>query len=99
MVKTLLVCPGQIATEMFKGVKTPSSLLAPVLDPNNLARKIIEMLSEGKEGTLFMPFYANFIPLFRAMPHRITTTARRISGIDRALDLHSIVAPVVQEGA
>lgn len=85
MIKTLLVCPGQIETNMFKGVKTPSSIFAPVLDPNVLARKIVEMLSEGKGGTLYMPFYTNFIPLFRAMPSRFTSLARRVSGMDVAL--------------
>lgn len=85
-IKTLLVCPGQINTSMFDGVKTPSSLLAPVLEPNDVARKIIEMISEGKEGTLFMPLYANFIPFLRGLPYKLTNFARRVSGVDRALE-------------
>lgn len=86
MVKTLLVCPGQIETDLFKGVKTPSSLFAPVLDPNFLAGKIVEMISEGKDGTLYLPFYTNFIPLMRAMPTRFTNFARHLSGMDQALN-------------
>lgn len=86
MIKTLLVCPGQIETAMFEGVKTPSPFFAPVLDPNTLARKIVEMLSEGKSGTLYMPFYTNFLPLLRAMPSQVTNLARRVSGMDFALN-------------
>ncbi|RCK65316.1 hypothetical protein Cantr_01202 [Candida viswanathii] len=33
-IKTLLVCPGQLKTGMFLSIKTPSTLLAPELDPN-----------------------------------------------------------------
>lgn len=86
MIKTLLVCPGQIETAMFEGVKTPSPFFAPILDPNILARKIVEMLSEGKSGTLYMPFYTNFFPLLRAMPSQVTNLARRVSGMDFALN-------------
>ena len=85
-VRTLLVCPGQMETVMFQGVKTPSSLLAPVLAPEEVARRIVEMLSKGREGTLFMPCYAHFIPLLRVFPERITEFARHLSGMDHAID-------------
>lgn len=99
-IKTLLVCPGQIETDMFKGVKTPSSLLAPVLDPAVLARKIVEMISEGRDGTLYLPLYANFIPLLRAMPTRLTNMARLLSGMDKALNSYdSRATPTLDSAA
>jgi NAD(P)-dependent dehydrogenase (short-subunit alcohol dehydrogenase family) len=85
-VRTLLVCPGQMETTMFKGVQTPSPLLAPVLAPEDVAHKIVEMLSEGREGTLFMPCYAHFVPLLRVFPARFRDFARHLSGMDRAMD-------------
>lgn len=85
-IRTLLVCPGQMQTAMFQGVCTPSSLFAPVLTPNNVAHRIVEMLFDGCEGTLFMPLYAHFIPLLRMMPARITEFARYLSGIDNAMN-------------
>ena len=41
-IKTLLVCPGQLKTGMFQGVKTPSTILAPELDPKFVASYVVK---------------------------------------------------------
>lgn len=86
-IKTLLVCPGQMKTTMFLGVQTPSSFLAPELDPQYVARSVVKAVELGRRGEIKLPFYGKFIPLFRAMPWPVTEMARHYSGIDRSMKL------------
>lgn len=83
-IKTLLVCPGQMRTELFRGVQTPCSLLAPELDPKYVAAKLVNALEWGRRGEIKLPFYGKFLPVFRAFPWRVTEAARYLSGIDTA---------------
>ncbi|TLD24705.1 short chain dehydrogenase/reductase [Venturia nashicola] len=39
-IKTVLVTPGQLGTPMFGGLKTPSTFLAPIVEPVELAKEI-----------------------------------------------------------
>lgn len=84
-VKTLLVCPGQIKTPLFSGVKTPSSILAPELDPEVLAYKIVKAVLHGQRGSLITPLYGNLLPVFRAQPWPVAWAARLLSGMDEAI--------------
>lgn len=84
-VKTLLICPGQMKTAMFNGVHTPSLLLAPELEPQYVAKKIVEALLLGRRGELKFPFYGNLLPIFRAMPWPVAELARNISGMDKSM--------------
>lgn len=83
--KTLLVCPGQIETQMFEDVTTPSRILAPVLKPSAVARVVVKRVSKGRGGAVYMPFYARFIPLLKAFPVDVVKTARWLSGVDQAV--------------
>lgn len=84
-IKTLLICPGQLKTGMFTGVKTPSSLLAPELEPKYVADSVLSAIELGRRGEIKLPFYGNFLPLFRAVPWPIVEVARYYSGIDRSM--------------
>lgn len=84
-VKTLLVCPGQLQTPMFNGVKTPSSLFAPTLDPQYVARRVVSAILLGMRGEMRLPMYGNIIPVFRALPWPIVEIARKVSGIDLSM--------------
>ncbi|CUM64143.1 uncharacterized protein PRCAT00001735001 [Priceomyces carsonii] len=84
-VKTLLICPGQLKTRLFQGVKTPSSFLAPELDPVYVASSVFSAVRFGRRGEIRLPFYGNFLPIFRALPWPIVELARRFSGIDRSM--------------
>lgn len=84
-VKTLLVCPGQMKTDLFHGVLTPSSLLAPELEPKYVAAKIVKALELGRRGEIRLPFYGNFLPVFRAAPWPLTELARYLSGMDNSV--------------
>jgi len=84
-IKTLLVCPGQLKTEMFKGVNTPSSILAPELDPQYVAEKIVKAVEYGRRGELKFPIYGHFLALFRSSPWPVTQFVRLISGMDESM--------------
>lgn len=85
-VKTLLVCPGQLQTPMFAGVHTPSSILAPVLDPSWVAQKVVKSIERGARGEIKFPIYGNFLPLFRSIPWPITQVVRLMSGMDQSME-------------
>lgn len=96
-IKTLLVCPGQMRTDLFCGVLTPCSLLAPELDPKYVAAKVVKALELGSRGEIKLPFYGNFLPVLRAVPWPVSEAARYLSGIDSSMltfgeSLSSIVA-------
>ncbi|KAG7660614.1 uncharacterized protein J8A68_005880 [[Candida] subhashii] len=84
-IKTLLICPGQLKTTMFKGVSTPSTMLAPELDPRFVAKCVVTSIEQGRRGEIKIPLYGKFIPVFRALPWPIVEIARKISGIDQSM--------------
>lgn len=84
-IKTLLVCPGQISTTMFKGVRTPTQIFAPELDPKFVASYVVLAIEQGRRGEIKLPFYGKFLPLFRAFPWPIVALARKLSGIDESM--------------
>ncbi|RLV92789.1 putative oxidoreductase [Spathaspora sp. JA1] len=85
-VKTLLICPGQLKTNMFQGVATPSSIFAPELNPEFVANCVVTAIEQGRRGEIKLPLYGKFIPLFRAMPWPIVEITRKISGIDKSMN-------------
>ncbi|WLF81252.1 hypothetical protein PVL30_005049 [Lodderomyces elongisporus] len=84
-VKTLLVCPGQLKTGLFTGVKTPSTILAPELDPKFVASRVVRAIEEGRRGEIKLPMYGKLVPVFRALPWPVVEIARAVSGIDRSM--------------
>src|SRR2546423_1079752 len=46
-VKTILVETGQIDTELFKSVETPSNFFGPVLDTREVAKEIVKLVDNG----------------------------------------------------
>lgn len=84
-VKTLLVCPGQLKTKMFGSVDTPSTMLAPELDPRFVASYVVNAIEQGRRGEIKLPMYGKFIPIFRAFPWPIVEIARKVSGMDRSM--------------
>lgn len=84
-VKTLLLCPGQLRTRMFAGVKTPSTLLAPELDPKHVAASVVAAVELGRRGEIQLPVYAKFVPIFRAVPWQLVEIVRGLSGMDNSM--------------
>ena len=85
-IKTLLVTPGQIATPLFEGVRTPSNFLAPVLEPVDVAKEIIAAIDAGVSGELAMPLYARWIGVLDVLPVGLQKVLRWASGMDKAME-------------
>lgn len=104
-IDSILVLPGQINTEMFQGVKTPNSLIAPVLEKECLANDLVDhILSYNtslngtiwrnniynkKQHVFYAPFYVGLVPTFNSTPWLFKKFARRFSGMDQAMHNYS----------
>jgi len=84
-IKTILVTPGQLSTPLFAGVQTPSSFLAPIIEPVEVAKEIIASIDGGSSADLTMPLYARWIDWMNVLPVGVQRIARWASGIDVAM--------------
>ncbi|KAK3713749.1 hypothetical protein LTR37_008235 [Vermiconidia calcicola] len=85
-IRTILVTPGQLNTNLFAGVQTPSSFFGPVVEPVELAREIVRMIDAGESGEISMPFYAKWIEWLHVLPVGLQKMVRRLTGMDRAME-------------
>ncbi|KAH0153571.1 NAD(P)-binding protein, partial [Aureobasidium melanogenum] len=83
--KTILVKPGQLSTAMFSTLKSPSDFFGPVVQAKDLAREIVEMIEDGRDGVLCMPVYAWLIEWLGVLPVSLQRAARWMSGVDGAM--------------
>ena len=84
-VKTILVETGQIDTQLFSGVETPSNFFGPILDTREVAKEIVRLIDAGQSGLVRMPAYARFIDLYHILPAGLQRVARWASGVDAAM--------------
>lgn len=84
-VKTLLVCPGQLKTRLFGGVRTPWRLLAPELEPSYVAQKVLSATELGRRGEIKVPLYGHLLPVMRAVPWPVMETLRYYLGVDESM--------------
>lgn len=85
-VRTVLVAPGQLGTPLFHGVRTPSSFLAPVVEPVEVAREVIAAVDGGRAGVVGMPLYARMMDWYGVLPLGLQAVVRRLAGVDTAMD-------------
>lgn len=83
-IKMLLVCPGKIKTSMFESVKTPSTLIAPDIEPRKLASYIVSAIEHSVTTTITFPYYTNLVPLFKKLSWPYLCILKRLSGMDAA---------------
>ncbi|CCE63932.1 hypothetical protein TPHA_0G00960 [Tetrapisispora phaffii CBS 4417] len=85
-IKMILVCPGKIQTELFINVKTPSSLIAPDIDPKKLANQVVKTLFESPLPfvTIMMPYYSNLIPTIMKLNTSYIHILKYLSGMNAA---------------
>lgn len=79
-VSTLVVCPYYVATGMFSGVTTRSSLLLPIQSPKRVAVQIVKAIERGR-GRLLTPWFVHSVHWARLVPQGLA---------DRLLDLFGI---------
>ncbi|KAK7748001.1 hypothetical protein SLS53_001253 [Cytospora paraplurivora] len=85
-VRTVLVTPGQLSTPLFHGVQTPSSFLAPVVEPVEVAREVIAAIDGGRAGVISTPLYARLVDWYNVLPSGLQVIARRLAGVDTAME-------------
>ncbi|KAF2130438.1 NAD(P)-binding protein [Dothidotthia symphoricarpi CBS 119687] len=81
-IKTILVTPGQMSTQMFAAVKTPSNFAAPVVTPAEIAKNIIRLIERGESGDVALPLYSRYIQFLGILPFGVQHILRRLSGMD-----------------
>ena len=84
-IRTLLVTPGQLNTEMFSGFNPPRQFFAPIVNVNSLATRIVRCCELGERGQLNMPFYCSFAHLLMCIPYSLQRIIRSFSCIDCCL--------------
>jgi len=86
-IKTILVAPGQLSTELFAGLrKSPmQAFLGPVVEVQDLAMKIVTMIDAGRGGIIAEPLYARWIFLLEALPVGLQKVLRGLAGVDTAM--------------
>ena len=85
-VRTVLVKPGQLSTQMFGSIDTPNRFFGPVVEGVDLAKAIVKIIDEGRNGVLALPLYAGYIEWMGILPYGLQRVARWVSGVDRAMD-------------
>ncbi len=84
-IKTTIVCPYYINTGMFAGVKTRFSWLLPILEPDDVADKMIKAIEKGRQRLIMPPFsYTTF--LVRPLPVNLFDNITRFFGITTSMD-------------
>ncbi len=84
-IKTILVTPGQLSTPLFYGVRTPSSFIAPIVEPIDVAKEIIKAIDLGLSDHIGMPLYARWVDWYNVLPVGLQKMARNVSRIDRSM--------------
>ncbi|KIW76591.1 hypothetical protein Z517_09035 [Fonsecaea pedrosoi CBS 271.37] len=87
-VKTILVEPGQLSTQLFADItRVPfyAHFFGPVLEAKDVAKEIVRWVERGDGGVIRMPFYAKCVPFLNVMPGAVQRVVRWWSGIDRAI--------------
>lgn len=84
-IKTVLITAGQLSTPLFYGVQTPSSFIAPVVEPVEVAKEIVASIDGGRGMTTAMPLYARWVDWYAVLPASLQVLARRIAGVDQGM--------------
>ena len=71
-VRTTLIVAGHVLTRMFSTVGVSQHWLyrffVPSLPPIVVAKAVIAALDEQHSRTIYLPFYANFVPFLPLLP-------------------------------
>lgn len=87
MIKTILVAPGQLSTELFGSLDQGPirKFFTPTVEVQDLAMKIVKMIDEGRGGVIAEPAYARWIATLDLMPVGVQKVLRSLAGVDNAM--------------
>ena len=86
-IKTILVAPGQLDTQLFKNVRVRGWLqnfFGPLVAAGEVAVRIVEMIDKGEGGVVCLPAYARYIAWLGVLPVGVQRVLRGWSGLDSA---------------
>lgn len=84
--RMVLVKPGQLSTNMFSTLKSPSDFFGPVVAAKDLAMEIVDAVERGRNEMLCMPVYAWLVEWLGVLPVSLQRVARWASGVDGAME-------------
>ncbi len=84
-VKTTVVCPWYVDTGMFAGVKSRFSLFLPILEPQDVAAKMMRAIEKDR-ARLFMPATVLITFPLRLLPPVLFDAATTFLGVSRSMD-------------
>ena len=84
-VRTTVVCPYFIDTGMFEGASTRFPRLLPILQPDDVVRRIMIAI-ERNRSRLIMPRFVLALPVARVLPPVLFDAVLRILGVNRSMD-------------
>ena len=84
-VRTTVVCPYFIDTGMFDGASTRFPWLLPILQPDDVVRRIMQAV-EGNRSRLIMPRFILVLPVARVLPTFLFDAVLRVLGVNRSMD-------------
>lgn len=84
-VRTLLVCPYYVNTGMFDGVRTKVPLLLPILDANEVAKRVVDAI-EARRQRLVMPGFAGTVLGVKMLPPLLADKIIDLFGINATME-------------
>ncbi len=84
-VRTTVVCPYFIDTQMAPGVRSRFPFLLPVLKSEKVAEKILQAI-QGNKPRLYMPALLYTLPLLRVLPVSWADVILNFLGVNHAAD-------------
>lgn len=86
-IKTSLLVLGHVNTNLFRGVKFGflARFLAPSLEPDAVARRIVRAVETRTSGTIAMPWYANWVEAIALLPSWAVDLLSWISGSNTSM--------------
>ncbi len=84
-VRTTVVCPYFINTGMFRGVKTRFPFLLPIMEPDDVAGRIVAAIEHNKERLILPPFVLTLYPT-RLLPPALFDRVVTFFGINHTMD-------------
>jgi len=84
-IRTTLVCPGHIHTALFNTANPTQKFFFPTLNPIDVVKRVIKALDETHSQTIYLPFYAHFVPLLQLLPDWFADFGSWVTNADFAM--------------
>ncbi|EPQ32082.1 uncharacterized protein PFL1_00280 [Pseudozyma flocculosa PF-1] len=87
-IRTTLVILGHVRTRLFAGIyfNPLARFLAPSIEPEHVAERIVEAIDARREGTIALPWYANWTEGLAVLPSWGADAVQWMSGANTSFD-------------